>query len=261
MRLLSLFLFSVLLFLDVSCLSGPPAPAPLVMPTPFPEVAAVPATPPALLTQEAVGLRRLRDQHASLIASIPPTPEPTPTLTPPELSALVSARVREHPEGVPYPSPVGEDWFDPALGLEFYQEEGGDWTDRRVRETHSHRDLFYYEDYPESVLNFADGSIHHPLAREMVFEAVAVLPLLGDPTPAMIDSFSRRLGWEIRDSPEPMVNLWTTFTVRRERVFYSYAVGGVMLMGVSSVDRGEDDLLEYVTLGRWVGPVVVERLK
>ena len=93
-----------------------------------------------------------------------------------------------------------------------------------------------------------------------MFESVRLLPLLGEPTPAMVNSFSRKLGWELRDSPEPVINLWTSFTVRREGGFHTYAVGGVMLMGVSSSGDGET-LMEYVTLGTWRGPVVVERLR
>ena len=42
--------------------------------------------------------------------------------------------------------------------------------------------------------------------------------------------------------------------------FHTYAVGGVMLMGVSSTGDGET-LMEYVTPGTWRGPVVVERLR
>ena len=234
------------------------APAATALPSP---TAAARAAPPGLLTREARELRRIREEHAALIASIPPTPEPTPTLTAAERSVLVSARVRQHPEGVPVPPPVGEDWFDPSLGLDFYRDSGGDWTAQRVRENHSHRDLFYYADYPESLANFVDGSIYQLLAREMVFEAVLVSPFLGEPTPAMIDLFSRDLGWELRDSPRPAVNLWTTFTVRRDGQFYIYAVGGVMLMGVSSSGEDEDDLMEYVTPGPWIGRVVVERLE
>ena len=292
MRLFFLLLIAVLviaalvigalLFLGFSWVSGPgllgrvvaPAgtvsPLPTVAPLPraalpLPTAAPARVAPGGLLTREALELRRIRDEHAALIASIPPTPEPTPTLTAAGRSALVSARVRQHPRGVPVPLPVGEDWFDPSLGLDFYRDSGGDWTARQVRENHSHRDLFYYVDYPEFVANFADGSIYKPLAREMVFEAVSALPLLGQPTPAMIDAFSRDLGWELRDSPRPAVNLWTTFTVRREGQLYVYAVGGVMVMGVSSSGEkdgeNEDDLMEYVTPGRWIGPVVVERLK
>ena len=155
---------------------------------------------------------------------------------------------------------VGGDWFDPAIGIDFYLDSGGDWTARRVRKGHTYSDLFYYEEYPDSVPNFHDKSIHPHLAREMVFEAVDTLPLLDEPTPAMIGLFSRDMGWELRESPEPVVNLWTTFAVRRAGILHEYAVGGVMRMGVSSLGEG-DELVEYVTPGPWLGPVVVERLR
>ena len=148
----------------------------------------------------------------------------------------------------------------PATGLAFYRDSGDDWTGMRVRTTHTHRELFYYGDYPDSIPNFSDRSIYLMLSRELAFEAASSLPLLGDPTPAMINAFSRNLGWELRDSLEPVVNLWTTFTVRREGEFHTYAVGGVMLMGKAWTGEGEG-VVEYVTLGRWIGPVVVERLR
>ena len=107
---------------------------------------------------------------------------------------------------------------------------------------------------------FHDRSIYQHLAREMVFEAVDTLPLLEEPTPAMILQFAIELGWELRESPEPVVNLWTTFLIHREGTLHEYAVGGVMRMGVSSLGEG-DELVEYVTPGAWLGPVVVERLR
>ena len=255
----------LLLMLSVSC-SGGPAPTP----TPVRLSSLVPLEGPAgssasramsvPLTQEATELRRIRDEHTALIASIPPTPGPTPTLTAVERSVVASARVRYYPEGAPVPPRVGEDWFDPGVGLDFYRDSGHDWTSRAVRESHPHRDLFYFSEYPDSIPNFFDRSIYRHLSRELVFESVSLLPLLGEPTPAMVNSFSRNLGWELRDSPEPVVNLWSTFTVRREGGLHTYAVGGVMLMGVSSSGDGET-LMEYVTPGTWRGPVVVERLR
>ena len=169
------------------------------------------------------------------------------------------AKVQDHAKGVPVPPQEDEDWFNPEVGLTFYREGTGDWTARRVRETHSHRNLFFYSEYPDEIANFDDGSILEDLAREMVFEAAQVLPLLGEPTPAMVDIFGRRMGWELRDSTRPVVNLWTTFVVSEGDEFHRYAIGGVMLMGVGSVVEGEDRL-EYVLPGRWLGPVVVERL-
>ena len=211
------------------------------------------------LTKQSLVLRRLRDAHLELIASIPETPGPTATLTALERQEVVVAKVVDHPQGVPVAPAVDENWFNPNLGLTFYRDAGGDWTARRVRESHTHRNLFFYGEYPDSVPNFADGSIYRPLAQEMVFEAVKTLPILGEPTPAMVDLFARRLGWELRDSPGPVVNLWTTFVVTTSGEQHIYSVGGVMFMNVGYVGEDEDRL-EYVAPGRWLGPVVVERL-
>ena len=186
MALRSLLCLALFLLL-VSC-SSPAAPDPAARPGPGSESAESASREMLVpLTHEASELRRIRDEHAALIRSIPPTPEATPTLTPAERSLVAMARVRRHPEAVPVPPRVGEDWFNPELGLEFYRDSGGDWTPRRVRESHPHRDLLYFSNYPESVPNFTAGSIDDHLARELVFEAVAVLPLLGEPTPAMGD--------------------------------------------------------------------------
>ena len=124
-----------------------------------------------------------------------------------------------------------------------------------MRNSHTHRNLFYHEDYPDSIPNFADRSIHPALARELAFEASRVLPILGDPTPGLVRSFSENLGWELRESPRPVVNLWTRMTVSEGQELHSYVVGGVMLMGVSSQGEG-DAWVEYLTPGQWIGPVV-----
>ena len=95
-----------------------------------------------------------------------------------------------------------------------------------MRNSHTHRNLFYHEDYPDSIPNFADRSIHPALARELAFEASRVLPILGDPTPGLVRSFSENLVWELRESPRPVVNLWTRMTVSEDRELHSYVVGG-----------------------------------
>ena len=74
-------------------------------------------------------------------------------------------------------------------------------------------------------------------------------------------STSLRSGWagSFAIPPGPVVNVWSTFIVSEKGEQHIYSVGGVMLMGVGFV--GEDEsLLEYVTPGRWLGPVIVERL-
>ena len=251
-----------LLVLVLGCSSGPDArPTPVVLQGDVPSFVSVPAgSAQAPLTLESDELRRVRAEHARLIDSIPPTAGVTPTLTAPERSEVAAARIRNHPEGVPIPPEVGANWFDPEVGIDFYRDSGGDWTPRKVRERHTHAALFYFEGYPESIPNFSNKGIYRFLARELVFEAADVLPLLGDPTPAMIEAFRQRIGWELLDSPSPVVNVWTTFLVYREGVQHTYAVAGVMRMGVASSGEGED-LVEYLVPGDWIGPVVVERIR
>ncbi len=211
------------------------------------------------LTKEAEELRRLRQQHGELIKSLPaePTEAPTPTLR--ERQRRAGVVVIEHPEGVPVGPEVVEEWFNPTVGLSFYREEGGDWTSRKLRESHTHRRLFYFGGYPAGVRNFQDGSIFPVLARELGFEAVRALPLLGEVTPGLVDSFTRGIGWEVRDAPGVVINVWSEFEFKSRKEVHRYVAGGVMEMRVKGMVDG-DEKLEYLEFSRWVGPVVVERL-
>ena len=247
------FLVIVALSFLLAACGGSPPPAP----TPASNSVLLPGVQD---TSYSEGLRRIREEHEALIASIPPTPGAEPTLTAPEEQSVAIARGHRFPDGEPAPPPVGEDWFDPEYGIEFYRDSGGDWTSRRIREIHPHRDLFAFDGSPDSIPNFHAWTIQRDVAREMVFEAVDALSLLGEPTPAMIEIFRSKLGWELRHPAHPVVNFWTTFDVRRGCVVQSYAVGGVMRLGVASVGEGEETL-EYFTVARWLGPVVVERLR
>ena len=215
---------------------------------------------PIALTRDASELRRVREEHLGLIASIPETPGPTPTLTAGQLSDRALSLVLDNPGGVPPAADVNEDWFDPERGLTFYRDSGGDWTPRRVRERHPYRSLFYRSSYPEGVSNFSDMSIHRALARELAFAGVGVMPMLEDPSPGMIDALTRSLGWEIRDSPGPVINVWSSFGLVEGGSVHSFAVGGVMRMGVRSKGQG-GDIFQYLVPGEWVGSVVVERLR
>ena len=182
MRFLLFPCLLLLLLLSVSCFIIGPAPTPTPVrlsslnPLEDPAGPAASRAMPIPLTREATELRRIRDEHAALIASIPPTMDPTPTLTVVERSLVASARVRRYPDGAPVPPQVGEDWFDPGVGLDFYRDSGDDWTSRAVRESHPHRDLFYFSEYPDSIPNFFDRSIYHYLSRELVFESVVLRP-------------------------------------------------------------------------------------
>ena len=215
---------------------------------------------PVLMTKEAIELRRVRDEHRRLIASRPTEAPPTPTLTAEERETVAVARVMAHPDGIPVRPGPDATWFRPDRGLTFYRSTGGDWTPRRVRQGHTHRSLFYFENYPEGVVNFHDGSMQSELARELAFEAAGVMPVIGEVTPAMIRSLSENVGWELRDSEGPVVNVWTRFTLLESGEAHVFAVGGVMRFGVSSVGSG-DDLMDRLVLGHWIGPVLVERLE
>ena len=210
------------------------------------------------LTKQAVELRRVRDEHLSLIESIPPTPGVTPTPTAVERQRVASTEVRLFPDGVPAFLPEDEDWFDPELGLTFFRSSGGDWSDRGFRGSNPYAPLFYRDSHPEGSLNFQDGSILLAIAREMSFEASEVLPVLGDPNPDMVRAFSDNMGWELRNDRMPVINVWTELSVRDRLSNFSYSIGGVMMMRVST---SSPDGIQVLEPGAWLGPVVVERLR
>lgn len=231
------------------------------LPTPAPAPQRIGLTPP-----EMAELRRVQQEHLKLIASIPPTATPVPLpaevrsgAPDPARQSAARARVQRQREGVPYAPAPGEDWFNPERGLEFYRERGGDWTGKDSRELHPYAGLFYYEFYPETTPNFADGSIFKPLSRELAFELVALLPPLVEVTPALIDALARNMGWELREGREPVVNLWSSFSFNEEGRPRRYAVGGVMRMAVRSWEE-QGRVWEYVVPGEWIGPVALERL-
>lgn len=205
-------------------------------------------------------LARVRDHHARLIASIP-----TPTSEPGAFAVGDSGepepeRVVAWASGYPVPAPADEYWFDPAEGLSFFRLEGGDWTNRRLRSAHSHRHLFYRSDYPEGIPSFASGTIQRALAGRLAFGAAEFMPILGSPTPDVVDLFYRRLGWEIRDADGPVVNVWTAYDYYDGDVVQSFAVGGVMVMQVKTTVRTGSEV-HYLEPGHWLGSVVVERLR
>ena len=211
------------------------------------------------LTKEAVEVRRLRLEHAGLIESIEVTPTPLPTLSLSEKQRDAGVTVLENPAGIPLEQDVGSDWFDPRVGLEFYRPQGGDWTPRRVRGEHSHRRLFYYDGYPAGIPNFHEGTIVPAIARDLAFEAVQVLPILGEVTPGLVTALTMTMGWELRPGPGARVNIWSEFQFDRGPDVHRYVVGGVLEFSVSAVvDDGVR--VEYLVPGDWVGPVVVERL-
>ena len=212
------------------------------------------------LTQQASERRRIREEHGVLIRSLPPSPGPAPTLTARGKQKSIGARLADHGGGLPPAVEVLEDWFDPDVGLEFAQSGAGDWTPRAVRENHGYRGLIYFEGYPDGIPNFYDGSLQRHLARELAFGAWRVMPMLGEPTPVVVDIIGSSLGWEVRNAPGAVVNVWSDFVLVRDEEEHRLVVGGVMRMSV--MNRGEGDArMDYLVVGDWVGSVVVERVK
>ena len=241
---------------EVPALGGP---APVSVPV---EIARTPVIMPAL-THDASERQRIAAEHAVLLTSLPPPRGPEPTLTVKEEQRSVGLLIVDNPGGVPVPTRELEGWFDPDLGLGFWRETGGDWTDQDVRASHPYAPLFYYEEYPSDVMNFADGSMRERLARELAYAASEVMEDLGEPTPRVVQAFARRLGWELRRGDEPVINVWTTFEFRSARALHVYAVGGLLRMEVVSraAGPGESSGVEFLRPGVFVGPVVVERLE
>ncbi len=221
--------------------------------------------PAGLSAAESAELRRIQREHAQLIASIP-TPAPTPSIqelaevAPVAARAALGSALNEFPAGLAVAPVEHEEWFDSTKGLPFYRPAGGDWSPLSLREVHPYREVFYYEHFPATVANFHDESIYQHLAREMAFEAADLLPVIGSPQPPLIQSIRANLGWQLRDEREPVINVWSTFIVLRDGFPHRFAVGGVnRLVPQSWEERGR--LWEYLVVGEWLGPVVVERLQ
>lgn len=228
------------------------------------ELAGTPVFVPAM-THEAVELRRVADEHGRLLTSIPPTPTLAPTAVWTEESVGVegngfSGMTRaEAFEGIEVEEGV-EGWFDPGEGLDFHRDAGGDWTARPVRQKNPYAEFFYFDGYPADVASFANGRIYEELARNLAFGASEVVDFLGSPTPEIVRTFMRDLGWELRSLEEPYINVWTTFDFYSQGALHRYAVGGVVRMDVVARNGAGGEVLEYLTVGPFVGPVVVERL-
>lgn len=228
------------------------------------ELAGTPVFMPAL-THEAQELRRVAEEHARLLTSIPPTPTLAPTV--PWAGASEGGEENEFAgvsraeafEGIELGVPV-EGWFDPKEGLDFHRDAGGDWTPRPVRQENPYAEFFYFDGYPPDVASFANGRIYEDLARNLAFGASEVVDFLGTPTPEIVRTFMRGLGWELRSLDEPYINVWTTFDFYAQGALHRYAVGGVVRMDVVSRSGSDGELLEYLVVGPFVGPVVVERL-
>ena len=237
----------------------------MVMATPTPVVVVYGAAEGMVqeveLTRIAAEWRNRREEHAGLIDSRGPTPTMEATPDADLLEQVAAARVVEAYSDQGYEGRDHGDWFDLNKGLYFYRDSGGDWTTSRLRASNPYAALFYYGGYSDSVADFESGTMQRALARSLAFEVAELLPAVGSPTPGMVSLIEDRLGWAIRDRDGPVVNVWSSFDLVGIDVgSQQFSVGGVMQLGVKQGGTG-DDWYDYLTLGEWVGPVVVERLR
>ncbi len=213
------------------------------------------------LTRTAEEWRKRREEHSGLIESRGPTPTLEATPDADVLEQVASARVLEAYSDQGYESRDHGDWFDPNQGLYFYRDSEGDWTTSRMRASNPYASLFYYGGYSDDVANFESGTMQRSLARSLAFEVSELLPGVGAPTPAMVGLIEDRLGWAIRDRNGPVINVWSSFDLVGVEVgSQQFSVGGVMQLGLMKGGEG-DNWYDYLTLGEWIGPVVVERLR
>ena len=215
---------------------------------------------PVELTRSAAELRRRRDEMSAIVAAMPATKEAVATPDAEDRHQLASARVAGAMRGEVEDPVNHEDWFSPERGVYFYRNSGGDWTTARKRREHPYSSLFYYDGYDASVMNFENGSMQRELARRLTFEVAALMPVLGEPSPEIVDLVERKLGWSIRDEEQPIVNVWSAFVLEPYGdQGQAFAIGGVMRLQVLRGGDG-DEWYEYLVPGSWLGNVALERL-
>lgn len=245
--------------LAVACLSTPAtAPelgvgdsglAPLATPL------AVPTQPPLdIRTAQALELRRVRDEHSRLIASIP-TPTPIPTIS----AAEIASRYLLDGDA---PDPLPGLAADPSLGVWWYRTSPGDWTASRMREANPYTPLFAATDLRPQHGNFENGGLQETIAQLMGDELVRIEPEFQHTVSRLVLPMADRLGWEFVSPDLPVVRLWTSFTYigPEDVVPVEYRMGGVLAFGVAEHrDPATGDVLyQYPVVSHWIGPVLVE---
>ena len=157
---------------------------------------------------------------------------------------------------IPYDQPSLEAWYDPDKAIPFHQDVGpGDHTAESLRVSHPYAGLFYEEDDPVALLNFAEGTMQGAIARRLAAGAVGAQPALGELGRRMEIYFEDNLAWEIRDQDLPVISIWLTYRVGGSDP-RAYAVGAVMALEVAVKDGAE-----YLRVGQFIGPVAVQRIR
>ena len=243
------------------CWGGGEAPAPVVVPVESDVVSSGVQRvelAPAELTRAASERSRVRAEHATLIASIP-----TPTL-PPSRSVLDESdnRVSGLSRGDPSvgPAPIAE----PSGGVWWYREGRGDFRPNGMRGSNAYWRLFSQDLEGLKKPHFVDGSIYPVIGRKLASEVEEIVPELGDGNQALLSRLTLNMAWELASESLPLIRVWSkfdfTYPDEDER---EYRVGGVLSLGVSDQrDPGTGELLfQYLVVGDFQGPVLVERVR
>ena len=214
----------------------------------------VPPTPVDVRTAQARDLRRLREEHSALIASIP-TPTPFPTIAP---AAVASGYLLDN-----IPLPTSEPLVtEPRLGVWWYRHAGGDWTTNRIRDLNPYYPLFYDIQVDRRYATFQNGGLQNEIARLLVDEVVMQLPEVSDRASLLITPIGDRLGWEFVNAEVPVVRLWSRFIYSGPDHLapIELRVGGVLAFTIADhrdVTTG-DVLYQYPVITNWLGPVLLE---
>ncbi len=199
-------------------------------------------------------MRRVRDEHARLIASIP-TPTPIPTIAAAEIASryLLDGEV---------PDPLPGLAADPALGVWWYRASAGDWTPSRMREANPYAPLFDTDGLAPQHANFANGGLQETISQLLADELVKIDPEFEYTVTRLVLPMRDRLGWEFVSPDLPVVRLWTSFTYigPQDVVPVEYRMGGVLAFGVAEHrDPATGDVLyQYPVVSHWIGPVLLE---
>ncbi len=214
----------------------------------------VPPTPVDIRTAQAMDLRRLREEHSALIASIP-TATPFPTLAP---AGVVSGYLLDN-----VPLPTAEPLVtEPRLGVWWYRHAGGDWTTNRLRDLNPYYPLFYDVHVDRRYATFHNEGLQNEISRLLVDDVVVQLPEIADRASSLIAPLGDRLGWEFVNAEVPVVRVWSRFTYAGPDSLtpIELRVGGVLAFTVADHRDAQtgDVVYQYPLIAGWLGPVLLE---
>ena len=197
-------------------------------------------------------LVRVREQHASLISTIP-TPTLFPTRPPEEVASVYLLTGEDVSDDA-----MAESFeTDPAMGIWWFRKSGGDWTTRRIRETNPYAPLFYSGEYRAEHPSFGDQGMQELIAQRLAEGAELLLPEIRGRGATLVSPLASNLGWEIASGELPVVRVWSHFTYLGplDDGAREYRVGGALAFGVQDyVDPVSGNVIyQYLVMDRFLG--------